>query len=73
MTKNGCVNFQMLHVGVLARKVEALMADIKYILQEHRTLLQLMAYSCYIIGVLKSIRKQLNKCDGDVIHFLFNV
>lgn len=23
---------------------------------------------CYIIGVLKSIRKQLNKCDGDVIH-----
>ena len=23
---------------------------------------------CYIIGVLKSIRKQLNKCDGDTIH-----
>lgn len=23
---------------------------------------------CYIIGVLKAIRKQLNKCDGDAIH-----
>ncbi|MBQ1342024.1 MAG: DUF1905 domain-containing protein, partial [Erysipelotrichaceae bacterium] len=23
---------------------------------------------CYIIGVLKSIRKQLNKADGDIIH-----
>lgn len=23
---------------------------------------------CYIIGVLKSIRKQLNKLDGDTIH-----
>lgn len=23
---------------------------------------------CYIIGVLKAIRKQLNKCDGDTIH-----
>ena len=23
---------------------------------------------CYIIGVLKAIRKQLNKCNGDTIH-----
>jgi hypothetical protein len=23
---------------------------------------------CYVIGVLKSIRKELNKADGDVIH-----
>ena len=23
---------------------------------------------CYIVGVLKAIRKQLNKCDGDTIH-----
>ena len=25
---------------------------------------------CYIIGVLKSIRKQLNKHDGDTIHVI---
>ena len=25
---------------------------------------------CYIIGVLKSIRKQLNKRDGDTIHVI---
>ena len=25
---------------------------------------------CYIIGVLKSIRKQLNKGDGDCVHVL---
>jgi uncharacterized protein YdhG (YjbR/CyaY superfamily) len=25
-------------------------------------------FVCYIIGVLKSIRKQLNKTDGDIIH-----
>ena len=25
---------------------------------------------CYIIGVLKAIRKQLNKCDGDTIHVI---
>ncbi len=24
--------------------------------------------ACYLIGVLKKIRKELNKCDGDVIH-----
>ena len=23
---------------------------------------------CYIIGILKSIRKQLNKADGDIVH-----
>ena len=25
---------------------------------------------CYIIGVLKAIRKQLNKRDGDMIHVI---
>jgi hypothetical protein len=25
---------------------------------------------CYVIGVLKSIRKQLNKKDGDMIHVI---
>lgn len=28
---------------------------------------------CYIIGVLKSIRKELNKKDGDIIHVIVKV
>jgi len=28
---------------------------------------------CYIIGVLKSIRKQLNKGDGDMIHVVIEL
>ena len=28
---------------------------------------------CYIIGVLKSIRKQLKKCGGDVIHVVIEL
>ena len=28
---------------------------------------------CYIIGVLKAIRKQLNKADGDSIHVVIEV
>ena len=28
---------------------------------------------CYIIGILKSIRKQLNKEDGDSVHVVIRV
>ncbi len=28
---------------------------------------------CYIIGVLKAIRKALNKADGDTIHVIIEV
>ena len=28
---------------------------------------------CYVIGVLKSIRRQLNKSDGDTVHTVIHV
>ena len=28
---------------------------------------------CYVIGVLKSIRRQLNKADGDTVHTVIHV